>query len=319
MTALPYLLHGATLALAWLLLFNVVTTVFVAIASALLTRRSGAGSPGFWLALRLSPAALSIAFVAFVFLPSYWRYEPREFVEGFDVSLTALAGFAVAVVGAAVARGATAWRRAQRRTQDWLRAGQPLALANTSMPAYAIETDAPVMALVGVLRPRLVITRPVLEALTDEELRAAVAHELGHRRAWDNLKRLAMRAAPDLLFATGAARTLERRWAAAAERVADRAAGDTGHARCALASALVKVARLTPPVNAIAEPISALVDGGDIATRVQRLLDDAPAAARSRAAGWLGLAIPAATVVLGYAPLLRTVHAVTEILVNSLP
>ena len=80
-----------------------------------------------------------------------------------------------------------------------MRAGRPLALADTSMPAYAIDTDAPVMALVGVLRPRLLITRPVLEALTDEELRASVAHELGHWRAWDNLKRLAMRAAPDLL------------------------------------------------------------------------------------------------------------------------
>jgi Zn-dependent protease with chaperone function len=319
MNALPYLLHGTTLALAWLLLFNIVTTACVAAASALLTRRSNAGSPGFWLALRLSPAALSIAFVAFVFLPSYWRYEPREFVEGFDVSLTALAALAVAVVGGAVARGVTAWRRVQRRTQDWLRAGRPLALADTSMPAYAIDTDAPVMALVGVLRPRLLITRPVLEALTDEELRAGVAHELGHRRAWDNLKRLAMRAAPDLLFATGVARTLERRWAAAAERVADRGAGDSGRARCALASALVKVARLTPPVNSVAEPISALVDGGDIATRVQRLLDDTPTAATPRAARWLGLAIPAAALALYYAPLLRMVHAVTEILVNSLP
>jgi Peptidase family M48 len=319
MTALPYLLHGTTLALAWLLLCNVVSTAVVATAAALLTRRSRAGTPGFWLALRLTPAALSIAFVTLVFLPSYWRYEPREFVEGFDVSLTALALLAVAVLGTAAARGVTAWRRAQRRTQDWLRAGRPLALADTSMPAYAIDTDAPVMALVGVLRPRLLITRPVLEALTDEELRASVAHELGHQRAWDNLKRLAMRAAPDLFFATGAARALERRWAAAAERVADRRAGDSDRERCALASALVKVARLTPPVNAAADPISALVDGGDITARVECLLDDAPSAATRRPARWLALAIPATAFAVGYTPLLRVVHGVTEILVNSLP
>jgi Zn-dependent protease with chaperone function len=319
MTSLPYLLHGTTLALAWLLLFNVVSTVAVAIVSALLTQRSRSGSPGFWLALRLSPAALSIAFVAFVFLPSYWRYEPREFVEGFDVSITTLAVLAVAVLGAAVARGVTAWIRTQRRTQDWLRAGRPLALADTSTPAYAIDADAPVMALVGVLRPRLLITRPVLEALTDEELRAGVAHELGHQRAWDNLKRLAMHAAPDLLFATGAARALERRWAAAAERVADRRAGDSGRERCALASALVKVARLTPSVNPVADPISALVDGGDITARVEYLLDDAPRAATRGSARWLALAVPAAGFALGYTPLLRVVHGVTEILVNGLP
>jgi Zn-dependent protease with chaperone function len=319
MNTLPYLLHGATLALAWLLFFNVAASLLVAIAATRLTRMERAGSPGFWLAVRLLPAVLSLAFVGLVFLPSYWRYEPRELVEGFDVSLTTLAAFACALLGTAVARGVTAWRGAKRRTDKWMRVGRPLTLADTSVPAFAIDTDAPVMALVGVLRPRLLITRPVLETLTDEELRASVAHELGHRRAWDNLKRLAMRASPDLLFATGSARALERRWAVASEQLADRMAGDSGRARCALASALVKVARLTPPISSVAEPISALVDGGDITARVERLLDDAPSAERRRSTRWLALAIPAASLALGYTPLLRIVHSVTEILVNRLP
>ena len=159
----------------------------------------------------------------------------------------------------------------------------------------------------------------MLDALTDEELRAASAHEAGHWRAWDNLKRLAMRAAPDLLSATAAARALERRWVAAAEGVADRAAGESGTERGALASALVKVARLTPRAASIAEPISALLDGGDITARVRRLLDDAPEATGGRSLRWLALAIPASALVLGYAPLLRLVHGLTEILVNGLP
>jgi Zn-dependent protease with chaperone function len=318
MMTLPYVLHGVTLALAWLLLFNIAATTLITVLASRLTNRATTGSPAFWLALRLSPAALSLAFVAFVFLPSYWFYEPRQFVEGFDVSLTTLAALAIAIVGTAVARGATAWRRAQRRTDKWMRAATPLVLPGTRMPAYAIETDAPVMALVGVLRPRLLITRPVLEALTEEELRASVAHELGHWRALDNLKRLAMRAAPDLLFASGAARAIERRWAAASEQLADRAVGDSGSARCALASALVKVARLTPPVSSAIEPISALVDGGDITSRVQRLLEEEGGAA-PRSSRWALLAIPAIAVAFGYAPLLRTVHLVTEILVNTLP
>jgi Zn-dependent protease with chaperone function len=155
--------------------------------------------------------------------------------------------------------------------------------------------------------------------LTDEELRAASAHELGHWRAFDNLKRLAMCAAPDLLSATGAARALERRWAAASEHAADRVAGDGGRERCALASALVKVARLTPPASSTTEPTSALIDGGDITARVERLLDDAPAAEGRRTARWLLLALPAAAIAVGYTPLLRFVHGVTEILVNTLP
>ena len=319
MTALPYVLHGTTLALAWFLLFNAAATAFVALLSARLTKRADIASPAFWLGLRLSPAALSIAFVAIVFLPSYWRYEPREFVEGFDVTLTTLAALAIAVITTAIIRGASAWRRAQRRTEDWIRAARPLALPGTAMPAFAIDIEAPVMALVGVLRPRLLITRPVLEALTGEELRAAAAHELGHWRACDNLKRLAMRAAPDLLSATAVARALERRWAAAAEHAADRGAGESGRARCALASALVKVARLAPPATSIAEPISALVDGGDITARVRRLLDDAPPTGGRYSARWLALAIPAFALAFGYAPLLRIVHGVTEILVNRLP
>jgi len=323
MTALPYLLHGTTLALAWFILLNVATSVVVAIVSARQASVSGTStwyqSPAFCLALRLSPAVLSVLFVAVLFLPSYWRYEPREFVEGFDVSLTTLAIAATVIIGSAVARGVTAWRRAARRTAGWMRAARPLALTGISMPAFAIDTDAPIMALVGVLRPRLLITQPVLDALTDEELSAAVAHELGHRRALDNLKRLAMRAAPDLLSATRVARALERRWAVASEHAADRGAGNGDRARCALAAALVKVARLTPPVTPIGEPISALVDGGDITSRVQRLLDDAPTARRGRTARWLAPAIALSTLILTYTPLLRTVHAVTEILVNSLP
>ena len=261
MTALPYLLHGTTLALAWFILLNVATMITVMTVSELLGSRPARGtwyqSPAFCLALRLSPAVLSVLFVAVLFLPSYWRYEPREFVEGFDVSLTALAITATVVIGSAVARGVTAWRSAARRTADWMRAARPLAIAGISMPAFAIDTEAPVMALVGVLRPRLLITQPVLDTLTGEELSAAVAHELGHWRALDNLKRLAMRAAPDLLSATRVARALERRWAVASEHAADRGAGDDDRARCALASALVKVARLTPPVTPIGEPISA--------------------------------------------------------------
>ena len=322
MTALPFLLHGATLALAWFVLLNVATGVAVAIVSARQASAPGANtwyqSPAFCLALRLSPALVSTLFVVVVFLPSYWRYEPRDFVEGFDVSLTALAIAATAIIGSALVRGVTAWRRAARRTAEWMRTARPFALSGVSIRAFAIDTDAPIMALVGVLRPRLLITQPVLDALTDEELSATVAHELGHRRAFDNLKRLAMRAAPDLLSATRVARALERRWAVASEHAADQGVGDGDRARCALAAALVKVARLTPPVTPMGEPISALVDGGDITSRVQRLLD-APTARRGGTPRWLAPTIGVSTLILTYTPLLRTVHVVTEILVNSLP
>src|SRR5213078_4824054 len=97
----------------------------------------------------------------------------------------------------------------------------PIVLPGTSLRAYAIDDPQPAMTLAGILRPRLLVTRRLIEALTDEELRAAVAHERCHHQSRDNLKRLAMRATPDALSLFPAGRRLERAWSLAAEHHAD--------------------------------------------------------------------------------------------------
>ncbi|OLE81541.1 MAG: hypothetical protein AUF76_12695 [Acidobacteria bacterium 13_1_20CM_2_65_9] len=295
---MTFLLHGATLTLACFVAVNVLLSALVVWIA---RREPRTDSPAFWFGLRVLPAAVAAAFVSTVFVPSYWRYEPREFVEGFDVTLTMSALAALVLLGAGAARGVSAW---------------------AGLPAFAIDAQAPIMALVGVWRPRLLVTRRLIDALTDEELAASVAHELGHSRAWDNLKRLAMRAAPDLLAPTASARAIERRWASAAEHAADRMCGHaTPTVRCALASALVKVARLTPPEPMIAEPISTLIGGGEIASRVRVLLDDGVATPvrRRRPLRWLCAAMALAAIAASYGPLLRTVHELTEVLVYALP
>ena len=316
-----YLVRGALIALAWLAVVNAAATMAVVIAAPRVSRgRSAERSAAVWLSLRLLPSAASLLFVAVLFIPSYFRYEPRELGEGVDVTLASLALVSAVVVGTAVARGIASWRRASRRTRAWIASARPIALAGAPIDAYEIPIAAPFMALTGVARPRLVLTRGVVDALTPEELRASVAHEVGHWRARDNLKRLAMRAAPDFLFATRAASAIESRWAAAAEHAADRRAGADAHTRCALASALVKVAKLTPPPTPLSDPISTLVDGGEVASRVRRLLDDAERP-RSQPRWRVPLAALAIATPLAaaYAPLLRIVHEATELLVNALP
>src|SRR5260221_726818 len=141
-----------------------------------------------------------------------------------DVSLAMSATAGAAVIAAAGLRGVAAWWRASRRVRAWMRTAEPLTVPGARMPAYVIDVDAPLMALAGIWRPRLIVARGLVDALTPEELAASVAHEAGHQRARDNLKRLVMRAAPDFLPATAAARTIERRWASAAEHTADRLA-----------------------------------------------------------------------------------------------
>ncbi len=319
---IEFFLHGGTLALAWFLLVNLAMSAAVVAGAGWIIRRwTGADSAAFWFAARVLPAATALLFVGVVFVPSYWKYEPRDVVEGFDITLTALALGAAALLTTAIVRGMRAWRGAVRRTRVWMQSARPIAIAGTGIPVYEIDVDTPLMALVGVLRPRLLVTRGLVAALTDEELAASIAHEVGHSRARDNLTRLLMRATPDLLTATPAARAIERRWASAAEHRADRmAADDSPVARCALASALVKVARLTPAMTPLAEPISTLIDGGEIASRVERLLADATPSARSRLAfAWTALALGAAVTVVVYSPALRFVHSATELLVHSLP
>src|SRR5215813_11509572 len=109
-----YAAHGVTLALAWFLAINVAAST-----AAILAARRARGSAPLLLAVRLCPAILSIAFVLAIFVPSYWRFEPRDMAEGFDVTLTALGAGALAVIAVAVVRGVRAWWQAAQRARAW--------------------------------------------------------------------------------------------------------------------------------------------------------------------------------------------------------
>jgi len=312
-----YYTHGATLALAWFFATNAICSIVVALAA----HRIG-GSARRLLIARLLPALASIGFVAALFIPSYVRFEPRDIAEGVDVTLAATAAIAFAMLAAGAVRGASAWWRAGRRARLWMRAASPVELKGCAVPAFQIDAPRPLMALAGIVRPQLIVSTGLIEALTPEELAAAVAHELGHHRARDNFKRLAMRAAPDVLRWLGPSHGLERRWAAAAEHTADRSASSAGdRTRFALASALVKVARLMPAQASTGEPISTLVGGGEIAARVRDLVNERPSdpTRRSRVVGRLLLGVAVVALALGYAPMLEQVHHATEVLVSSLP
>lgn len=324
---MDYTAHGLTLSLAWFVVANAITSLLILAAARALLLRESDTTPGPWLLLRLAPAIASVVFVVVFFIPSYWEYEPRESVEGFDLTLAAIAAGAAIMIAIALARGVLAWLSATRRVRQWIRHARPVRrLTPAAMPLFVVDSDQAFIALSGIRRHRLIVTRGLINALTNAELNAAIAHELGHGRAWDNLKRLAIRSAPDFLGLTRTAHELEQRWASGAEHTADRAAGPASAARCALASALVKVARLTSaacPVReaaVAAEPISTLISGGEIASRVRRLLDDPAVESRPRRArSWLVGAASAALLVATYAPLLRALHETTERLIRILP
>ena len=146
-----------------------------------------------------------------------------------------------------------------------------------------------------------------------EEFGQIMAHEAAHIRGRDHLKLLLQVLAPDVLGWLPAGAALTGRWRAAAEREADEsAAGSDPRRRLALASALVKVARLSasaPRRPALLMPVAA---DDDVAGRVQALLGPPPVAHRARR--WTVIGAALATVMA--VPLYGPVHELIEWLVT---
>ena len=219
-------------------------------------------------------------------------------------------------------RDAAITRRLER---DWReRARGPRTFADGRLPVYGLPDASPVISLAGLLRPRVFVASPVIEAFTSDEMEVSLAHEVAHHDARDNLKRMLVACSPDLLGIWPSGRALERRWRAAVEFAADDCAvgGDESRA-VALASALIKVARLSPAAAA-AGSSSAFYDGTLLAARIDRLLspdlgDESPAT--GPAYGWrlfLGSATLLAALLAAEAAWFG-VHLATEGLVRFLP
>jgi hypothetical protein len=160
-------------------------------------------------------------------------------------------------------------------------------LFGESLPVWMVEEPASLFAMAGILHPQLLVSRQVMDVLPGDQLVAAVRHERAHWLSHDNLKRLVLAVAPDMLPFISGFRTLERSWAKYIERAADdrAVAGDPG-CSLSLAEALVRVSRLgiAPRAPSLIAPL--LADDGDLPARVQRLLSAAPPGGAGER--WLG-------------------------------
>jgi len=272
--------------------------------------------------LRVFPAAAASVAVLGVFLPAFHRFEPRESGEVVAPSLALLAVLAAALLARAVARGWRASRDTRRVLRAWLADARPVRLPGIRIRAYAIRSEFPVVSVVGVFRPRVFVSERVLCECTTEELSAMARHERGHLAAFDNLKRLLLRVCPMPLPSMD--RDLDRHWQEACEEAADDyVAGGSVPAALALATALVRIARMARGQVA-ALPVASLYEGGAIERRVRRLLGGSPRGANGTR--WLAVArglvlVPfvLAFAVLRDGNLLHSVHHLIEAVVETLP
>lgn len=311
----------------WLLGVSVVLASYFAASSAVaLVVRAACPANGRFgarrlLRARLAPAALAFTLAFAVVGPAFLVFEPRDAGERVSPSLALLALGGLALVGASAGRILREVWRTRRLVRGWDRTSRRVSLPGCPVPAFSVGTVFPVVAVAGVLRPRLFVSAALLRRLTPAELSAVVGHEIGHLRAGDNLKRLLLRGSVDLFAWSRWCRSLDERWHEAAEDAADdHAVRELGTARLDLADALLKVARLSGSLD-LACPTSALFRGERVARRVRRLLAVPHGAGGAPAPGW-GMRLAAATCLPVGVALATTspgVHSVVEALVRVLP
>lgn len=285
-----YEMLGICLALAALLAVNACASALAALAwRAMRTRAAHMSADArarLLFRLRILPSALAAVFVFALVVPAYVLLEPTHTNEVVGLKLFLFASASVAGVLLALWRVAGTWRATRRFEREWMSHAEPVIVEGMQTPAYRIRHRFPVIAVVGVLRPRLFIASQIFEELTPEELSAALAHERGHVEARDNLKRALLRASEDALLVAPLGRAIARMWRKDSEMAADEfAASESPGAALNLASAIVKISRMIPAGARPTLPSGAHLLGEDedgLSKRVRNLLKLASAGVRAR-------------------------------------
>jgi Zn-dependent protease with chaperone function len=321
---------GLCVVLAAMLLLNSIATVAAQLLWRMFGRRITRWSPAkaahTLFLLRTIPTAFGVGCVLFLFAPAYLTHEPRAGHEEVSLKLALVAAFAALGIGLAIVRGLATWRATSRLTADWLKNAERIKLPKLRLPAYRVEHKFPLIAVVGAVRPRLFIASQVFDSLTDDELSAALDHEVGHILANDNFKRGLMRACRDVLLLVPFGKSLDRAWAETSELAADEyAAKRSAKVGIDLASALVKIARMIPVGSKPSMAAGVFLTGHErpkiFNERVRRLLswtgNEFVAQSRSRLAfipKWVPIALTllVAAVAVRQSHVLATVHALIE-------
>jgi hypothetical protein len=279
--ALPYLLRLVCLCFATFFIVHMASAILVWIGAPAAFRVAQHSKPGFaarfLFLFRMFPFALTLFVVVGFCIPSYLWLEPMTSGEkvGFACLGAAAMGFVVWMLS--VFRVGFSLLRTSRYMTTCERNGQEVKVEGEASPVLVLRRAAPVMAVAGLLRPKLIVSRGVLDKLTPEQREAAFRHEQAHQTSRDNLKRFLCLMAPDALPFVSGFKKIERQWARYTEWAADdhAVAGDSNRA-LSLAAALVSVAKMGvdhQPAYLLSSLYSSLVaEDEDLAVRVDRLL-----------------------------------------------
>ena len=273
-----YLLLGISIKLAFLLLVNLAAALIASgiwrlISSPIESLSASARARAIFF-LRIGPIAAALFFVAAFVVPAYFLLEPENSGEVVSFKLGLLAGLSSIASILAILRVIKTQRNTRRLERSWRQDAVEISIDGFELPVYRIRHPFPVLALIGIWSPKIFIAEQVLASLTPQELQAALAHERGHLRSHDNLKRAILRICRDLLIVP-IGTDLDRAWNENVETAADEFAARSSSKRALdLASALVKLARIARPRLDHAVHAASLLGERDIdvTERVKRLL-----------------------------------------------
>lgn len=320
-----YFLLGVSIKLAFLLFVNMFAAVAATLVWRVVSRRLEWLSPHtrsqLIFALRVGPVVAALVFVFGFVVPAYLIYEPEDSGEVVTLKLAVIAGFASIAILVTTIRVIRTWLITRQMESAWSRAAERLEIEGAGVPVFAMDHPFPVIAVVGIIRPRIFIARIALESLEPAELQAAIAHEQGHIRFHDNLKRTILRVARDtLLVPIGG--DLDRAWSRDVEWAADEfASGKKRSNALDLASAILKLARIAPSSVTSVAAFLLGEERSEVDDRVRRLVmlaDGTIPVDRGRfrlaAPAWIWPAVAAALVVIHLAEsrILLTTHDAIE-------
>lgn len=174
---------------------------------------------------------------------------------------------------------------------------------------------AAVPMVVGFLRPAVLLPASALTGLTPEQLTAVLAHELAHIRRHDCLIRALQALIETLLFYHPAVWWVSSRIRAESEHCCDEIALGVCGDRHAYAAALLKVVELGR-----ADPsLAAAATGGELVTRIRRILGVSAEGPARRAHWVLGAVLLAAALLAGLAACRGDLGAKANPSTNSAP
>ncbi len=312
-----FVLRGIAVSLTFFVLLYCLLSALVAVGwrSLRLLHAREKSLAGLLFALRVLPLAASVVITFAFVVPSFQLLEPRSIDEGMGAMPLALGVCALLLIACGCFRVITAQTKTFRVVARWLEGAHPLDVdAGTPTVTFRSQREAPPLMLVGVRKPRVLVSESTVALLSHDELHIALKHELAHMQSRDNLKKLVFRFCPF----PGMAK-LESAWSQTAELAADDAAVSNLEDAVDLAAALVKLSRLLPVEAAPVCTVGFVT--GSISARVARLLawDEAGKAQPIRICQWY--VIPPVLVALlcifvTYGPVLALTHVVTEWLVR---